>query len=90
MPIAYTLPVQQVQTSQFQVHISYFLQNCKKGKPRKMDLPLLKNDIVIRLIFLKNMLSLCVCLQKVLDKSGIKIREGFRFQIPFSGRLSNL
>jgi len=31
-----------------------------------------------------------VCLQKVLDKSGIKIREGFRFQIPFSGRLSNL
>ena len=30
-----------------------------------------------------------VCLQKVLDKSGIKIREGFRFQIPFSGRLSN-
>ena len=31
-----------------------------------------------------------VCLQKVLDKSGIKIRAGFRFQIPFSGRLSNL
>jgi len=31
-----------------------------------------------------------VCLQKVLDKSGIKTREGFRFQIPFSGRLSNL
>ena len=31
-----------------------------------------------------------VCLQKVLDKSGIKIRESFRFQIPFSGRLSNL
>jgi hypothetical protein len=30
-----------------------------------------------------------VCLQKVLDKSGIKIREGFRFQIPFSSRLSN-
>jgi len=31
-----------------------------------------------------------VCLQKVLDKWGIKIREGFRSQIPFSGRLSNL
>ena len=35
-------------------------------------------------------ISKFVCLQKVLDKSGIKIREGFRFQIPFSGRLSNL
>jgi len=31
-----------------------------------------------------------VCLQKVLDKSGIKIREGFRFQIFLSGRLRNL
>ena len=30
-----------------------------------------------------------VCLQKVVDKSGIKIREGFRFQIPFSKCLSN-
>jgi hypothetical protein len=37
-----------------------------------------------------NVVSVLVCLQKVLDKSGIKIREGFRFQIPFSGRLSNL
>jgi len=34
--------------------------------------------------------NISVCLQKVLDKSGIEIREGFRFQIPFSGRLSNL
>jgi hypothetical protein len=25
--------------------ISYFLQNCKKGKPGEMDLPLLENDI---------------------------------------------
>jgi hypothetical protein len=39
------LPYSQVQASQFQVHISYFLQNCKKGKPGEMDLPLLKNDI---------------------------------------------
>ncbi len=31
-----------------------------------------------------------VCLQKVLDKSVIEIREGFRFQIPSFGRLSNL
>ena len=31
-----------------------------------------------------------VCLQRVLDKSGIEIREGFRSQIPFSVRLSNL
>jgi hypothetical protein len=39
------LPKPQVQASQFQVHISYFLQKCKKGKPSKTDLPFLKNDI---------------------------------------------
>jgi len=39
------LPKTQIQAFQFQVHISYFLQNCKKGKPPKKDLPLLKNDI---------------------------------------------
>jgi len=39
------LPKPQVQASQFQLHISYFLQKCKKGKPGEMDLPLLKNDI---------------------------------------------
>jgi hypothetical protein len=39
------LPKQQVQALQFPLHISYFLQNCKKGKPPKKDLPLLKNDI---------------------------------------------
>jgi len=39
------LPKPQVQASQLPVHISYFLQNCKKGKPGEMDLPLLKNDI---------------------------------------------
>jgi hypothetical protein len=26
------------------LHISYLLQNCKKGKPPKKELPLLKND----------------------------------------------
>ena len=31
-----------------------------------------------------------VCLQKVLDSSGIKIREGFRFQIPSFSLLGNL
>ena len=31
-----------------------------------------------------------VCLQKVLDRSGKKIREGFRSQIPSFGLLSNL
>ena len=41
----HNLPVQQVQTSQFSLHISYFLQNCKKGKPSERSLPLLKNDI---------------------------------------------
>jgi hypothetical protein len=40
-----TLPKPQVQASQFQLHISYLFQNCKKGKPDEMDLPLLKNDI---------------------------------------------
>jgi hypothetical protein len=39
------LPVQQVQVPQLRLHISYFLQNCKKGKSGEMDLPLLKNDI---------------------------------------------
>jgi len=34
-----TLPKPQVQAPQFQLHISYFLQNCKKGKPDEMDLP---------------------------------------------------
>ena len=39
------LPKAQVQAFQFPLHISYFLQNCKKSKPGEMDLPLLKNDI---------------------------------------------
>jgi hypothetical protein len=33
------LPKPKVKASQFQVHISYFLQKCKKGKPSKTDLP---------------------------------------------------
>jgi hypothetical protein len=40
-----TLPKPKVKASQLPVHISYFLQNCKKGKSPKKDLPLLKNDI---------------------------------------------
>jgi hypothetical protein len=36
------LPKAQVQAFQLPVHISYFLQNCKKGKPGEMDLPYLK------------------------------------------------
>ena len=38
-------PKTQVQESQFKLHISYFLQKCKKGKPHEMDLPNWKNDI---------------------------------------------
>jgi hypothetical protein len=34
-------------------------------------------------------MSMIVCLQKVLDRSGLKIGEGFRFQIPSFGLLSN-
>ena len=33
------LPKPQVKAPQFPLHISYFLQNCKKGKPSEMDLP---------------------------------------------------
>ena len=40
--IADFLPYPQVQTPQFPLHISYLLQNCKKGKPCEMDLPYLK------------------------------------------------
>jgi hypothetical protein len=43
--IADNLPKPQVQASRFPVHISYFLQKCKKGKSGEMDLPLQKNDI---------------------------------------------
>ena len=43
--VSYSLPKPQVQASQFQVHISYLLQKCKKGKPDEMDLPFWKNDI---------------------------------------------
>jgi hypothetical protein len=39
------LPKPQVQVPKFPLHISYFLQNYKKGKSPKKDLPLLKNDI---------------------------------------------
>jgi len=39
------LPKPKVKASQSPVHISYFLQKCKKDKPFKMSLPLLKNDI---------------------------------------------
>jgi len=40
-----TLPKAQPGANSYRLHISYFLQNCKKGKPRKTDLPILKNDI---------------------------------------------
>ena len=43
--VSYILPKAQVQQSKFQLHISYFLQKCKKGKPSETDLPSLKNDI---------------------------------------------
>jgi hypothetical protein len=39
------LPKPQVQAYKFTVHISYFLQNCKKAKSLKNDLLKLKNDI---------------------------------------------
>jgi len=39
------LPKPKVKEFQFQVHISYFLQKCKKGNPYEMDLPFLKVDI---------------------------------------------
>ena len=39
------LPKPKVKASQFQVHISHFLQNCKKGKPGEMDTLFFENDI---------------------------------------------
>jgi len=39
------LPKPQVQASQFPLHISYFLQNCKKANPVKWICPFFKNDI---------------------------------------------
>ena len=39
--IADFLPKPKVKASQFPVHISYFLQKCKKGKPSKKNLPYL-------------------------------------------------
>jgi hypothetical protein len=37
--VSFILPKAQVQASQFQVHISYLLQKCKKGKLSKKELP---------------------------------------------------
>ena len=39
------LPKAQPEAISFWLHISYFLQKCKKGKPDEMDLPLMENDI---------------------------------------------
>jgi len=39
------LPKPKVKASQFPVHISYFLQKCKKGQILKKRFVLLKNDI---------------------------------------------
>ena len=47
-----------------------------------------KRSILERDQFIRN--AQIVCLQKVLDSSDIKIREGFRFQIPSLSLLSNL
>jgi len=39
------LPKPQVQAHRFQLHISYLLQKCKKGKFPRKGFALLKNDI---------------------------------------------
>ena len=39
------LPKAQPGINSYWLHISYFLQNCKKGKPSEISLPFLKNDI---------------------------------------------
>jgi hypothetical protein len=44
VPFGDSLPKAQVQAFQLPVHISYFLQNCKKANPDKEFAPL-KNDI---------------------------------------------
>jgi hypothetical protein len=40
-----TLPKAQVEAPQFQVHISYLLQKCKKWQTHRNKFALLKNDI---------------------------------------------
>jgi len=40
--VDYSLPKAQPEMALSGLHISYFLQKCKKGKPDEMDLPLLK------------------------------------------------
>jgi hypothetical protein len=37
--VSFILPKAQPETESRSVHISYFLQNCKKGKLPKMELP---------------------------------------------------
>ena len=39
------LPQAQPETESCSIHISYFLQNCKKGKPSEMDMPYWKLQI---------------------------------------------
>jgi len=39
------LPKAQPGANSYRLHISYFLQKCKKGKSCEMDLPLLESDI---------------------------------------------
>ena len=53
------LPKPQVKAPQFPLHISYFLQNCKKSKFPKKGFALLKNDITT--IFYRH--DTCVLLQ---------------------------
>jgi hypothetical protein len=43
--VVYTLPKPKVKASQFPLHISYFLQKCKKRQIPLEELALIKNDI---------------------------------------------
>ena len=61
------LPKVQVQALQFKLHISYFLQKCKKGKPQKKDLTLLKK-ISEELLYLSCQIYNNTALQKLVKQ----------------------
>jgi len=64
------LPKAPVKTDHFKMHISHFLQNCKKGKPGEMDLPSLKNDITGSEPTIKNLDTLQVFKGRIIKRQG--------------------
>jgi hypothetical protein len=64
------LPKAQVQPSQLPVQISYFLQNCKKGKSPSNGFALLKNDITGSEPTVKMLDTLQIFKGRIIKKAG--------------------